>query len=219
MPETKLTLEQIETIITGYPDSPYYIRQNIVVPNVDWGFLNHEADLLVLSKAKYLTEIEIKRTWSDFMADFKKKHTHYDKKLSHFYYAVPFSIGERVFNWLYEGEYKCRPSFIYYERSKVTGYTEHNPNKCGLIIYASSEETASRSQRIGSCCLNVGATRMNNYKCSVEEELKLLRLCGMRVWNLKKKLSLLQAKKQRKQEKIVEQRKAALEEWPELFTK
>ncbi len=189
MKETTLTLEQIETILTGYPDSPFYIRQNIVVPNCDWGFLNHEADLLVLSKAKYLTEIEIKRTWSDFMADFKKRHTHYDPKLSHFYYAVPLSIGERVFNWLYEGTYQCRPDWICYERSQVTGYSEHNPNKCGLIIYASSKETLSRGFRIGSCCLNVGAKRMNNYKLNVDEELKLLRLLGMRIWNMKKKLA------------------------------
>ena len=189
MKETTLTLEQIETIITGYPDSPYFIRQNIVVPNCDWGFLNHEADLLVLNKTKRLVEIEIKRTWSDFMADFKKSHTHYDPKLGYFYYAVPLSIGERVFHWLYEGEYKCRPGFLYYERSEVTDYTEHNPNKCGLIIYADPQESTARGKRVGSCCLNVGATRMNDYQLSTDEELKLLRLLGMRVWNLKKKLA------------------------------
>ena len=193
MKETTLTLEQIETIITGYPDSPYFIRQNIVVPNCDWGFLNHEADLLVLKKTKRLVEIEIKRTWSDFMADFKKSHTHYDPKLSYFYYAVPLSIGERVFHWLYEGNYKCRPGFLYYERSEVTAYTEHNPNKCGLIIYADPQESTARGKRVGSCCLNVGATRMNDYQLSTDEELKLLRLLGMRVWNLKKKLAEYQA--------------------------
>lgn len=193
MKETTLTLEQIETIITGYPDSPYFIRQNIVVPNCDWGFLNHEADLLVLNKTKRLVEIEIKRTWSDFMADFKKSHTHYDPKLSYFYYAVPLSIGERVFHWLYEGDYKCRPGFLYYERSEVTAYTEHNPNKCGLIIYADPQESTARGKRVGSCCLNVGATRMNDYQLSTDEELKLLRLLGMRVWNLKKKLAEYQA--------------------------
>ena len=193
MKETTLTLEQIETIITGYPDAPYFIRQNIVVPNCDWGFLNHEADLLVLNKTKRLVEIEIKRTWSDFMADFKKSHTHYDPKLSYFYYAVPLSIGERVFHWLYEGDYKCRPGFLYYERSEVTAYTEHNPNKCGLIIYADPQESTARGKRVGSCCLNVGATRMNDYQLSTDEELKLLRLLGMRVWNLKKKLAEYQA--------------------------
>lgn len=189
MKETTLTIEQIETIITGYQDSPYYVRQNIVIPNVDWGFLNHEADLLILNKTKRLVEIEIKRTWADFMADFKKKHTHDDQKLSRFYYAVPLSIGERVFNWLYEGTYKCKHDFIYYERSEVTGYTEHNPNRCGLILYASPEESRVRGNRVGSCCLNVGAELMNDYKVSTDEELKLLRLLGLRVWNLKKKLA------------------------------
>ncbi len=193
MKETTLTIEQIETIITGYPDAPYYIRQNIVVPNCNWGFLNHEADLLVLNKTKRLVEIEIKRTWSDFMADFKKSHTHDDPKLSRFYYAVPLSIGERVFHWLYEGAYKCKPGFIYYERSEVTGYTEHNPNRCGLIIYADSEESRARYTHIGSCSLNVPAQLMHDYKLNTDEELKLLRLLGMRVWNLKKKLAEYQA--------------------------
>ena len=189
MRETTLTLEQIEVILTGYPDSPYYVRQDIVIPNCSWGYLNHEADLLVLTKAKYLVEIEIKRTWSDFMADFKKNHVHDDPKLSYFYYAVPLSIGERVFHWLYKGEYKCRPGFIYYNRSDVTGFTEHNPNRCGLIIYADAEESSCRGNRIGSCCINVSPERMNKYKVPVEEELKLLRLLGLRIWNMKKKLA------------------------------
>ena len=201
MKETLLTLEQIETIITGYPDAPYYIRRNIVVPNCSWGFLNHEADLLVVSKAGHLTEIEIKRTWADFMADFQKKHKHKDKRLSHFYYAVPLSIGERVFNWLYEGEYKCDARFLYYEHSNVTGYTENNPNKCGLIIYAGSWETGVRGSRIGSCSLNVQAGQIGSYKITVKEDIQLLRLLGMRVWNLKKKLAACQAKIQQKKKK------------------
>lgn len=195
MKETSLTIEQIETIITGYPDSPFYIRQNLVVPNCDWGFLNHEADLLVMSKARYLTEIEIKRTWADFMADFKKKHTHYDRKLSHFYYAVPLSISERVFNWLYKGKYCCKAKGILrYEHSEVTGYTENNPNQCGLIIYASNEEVYSSGVRIGTCCLNVAAKRMGHYKVTEDEEKKLLRLLGLRVWRLKNKIAKLQDK-------------------------
>ena len=52
MKETSLTIEQIETILVGMPTSLYYIRQNIVIPNVDWGFLSHEADLLVINKNK-----------------------------------------------------------------------------------------------------------------------------------------------------------------------
>ena len=189
--DTTLTIEQIEQTICGHPDSPYYIRQNIVVPNVDWGFLNHEADLLIVNKTKRLIEIEIKRSWADFMADFKKKHTHYDPKLSYFYYAVPYSISERVFNWLYKGEYKCTKYGFSYNKSVVTDYTEHNPHKCGLIIYGSENETGN--WRYATCCLNVGAKRMNDYQISIEEELKLDRLLSMRIWNLKKKLVEYQA--------------------------
>lgn len=180
--ETNLTLEQIENILVGMPYSPYYIRQNIVVPNVDWGFLNHEADLLIMNKTRHLIEIEIKRTWTDFMADFKKSHTHHDKKLSYFYYAVPESIGERVFNYLYEGEYRAKN---YWDRSEVLRCSEHNTNMCGLIVYG---------ERIfHNYCLTVGARKMNDYKVTIEEELKLLRLGNMRVWGLKKKLSEYQA--------------------------
>lgn len=198
MRETTLTIEQIETIITGYPDSPYYIRRNLVVPNCNWGFLNHEADLLVLTQAKHLIEIEIKRTWADFKADFKKKHTHYDRKLSYFYYAVPLSIAERAFNWLYTGTFNYNPKqLLCYQRSKVTGYTENNPHKCGLIIYASKDEAHATGERIGVCGLNVMAKTFGDfYKVTEDEERSLLRLLGLRVWNLKKKIAKLQNQKQ-----------------------
>ena len=188
---TTLTIEQIEQTIVGSPDAPYYIRNNIVIPNVDWGFLNHEADLLIINKTKRLVEIEIKRSWSDFMADFKKSHTHFDKKLSYLYYAVPYSIAERVFNWLYVGEFKCDNWGFRYNKSNVTEYTERNPHKCGLIIYGSAEEVGNYKYPLAN--LNVAARPMNDYKLSTDEELKLLRLLGMRIWNLKKKLTEYQA--------------------------
>lgn len=62
---------------------------NLIVPNVSWGLVNHECDLLSMSKSGYLTEIELKVSKSDLMNDFKKSHTHYDKKIKYFYYAVP----------------------------------------------------------------------------------------------------------------------------------
>ena len=192
MKETNLTIEQIESLLVNTPDSAFYIRRNIVVPNVDWGFLNHEADLLVLSNAGYLTEIEIKRTWSDFKADFEKWHDHYDKKLSHFYYAVPESIGEKVFNWLYEGSFGSRlySGSLRYSNSHVLHPTPNNPHECGLILYADPDAYHNR----GSFGINVPAKRMGNYKVSKDEELKLLRLLGMRVWNLKSKVAKLQEK-------------------------
>lgn len=182
MKETILNIEQIETLLVGYPSSPFYIRRNIVIPNVSWGFLNHEADLVAISKAGCLTEIEIKRTWSDFLADFEKKHNHYDPKLSHFYYAVPESIVDRVFEHLYKG---ILVQGRWYYKATVTGYTKNNPLKCGLIFYKDPSECNPN----GIAEIVVTAKRMNYYKISVSEENKLLRLLGMRIWNLKKKIA------------------------------
>ena len=59
--------------------------------------LFHEADMLVMSKSGYLTEIEIKRSWRDFLADFKKHHHHEKGELvKYLYYCVPVSLYDRV---------------------------------------------------------------------------------------------------------------------------
>ena len=55
-------------------------------------FLGYEADILVTTKSWYLTEVEIKISKSDFMADFKKYHKHDSKLTKHLYYAVPSSL-------------------------------------------------------------------------------------------------------------------------------
>lgn len=189
MADTNLTIEQIETLIVGYADSPFYIRKNIVVPNCSWGFLNHEADLLIMSKAGYLTEVEIKRSWSDFKADFQKSHTHNDKHIAHLYYAVPESIGEKVFHWLYEGEYKSEEWLFKYTQSKVKEYSDNNPNKCGLILY----KDPYQGHPYGGICINVPAARIGNYACNDRDRISLLRLGNMRIWNLKKKFAKYQA--------------------------
>lgn len=101
--DTKRTLYEIEVAIAK--NSNFDFRRNIVAFNVNgcsgklpiW----HECDILVCTKAGYLTEIEIKRSWSDFLADFRKKHHHESEGLiKYFYYCVPMSIVERVKEFL-----------------------------------------------------------------------------------------------------------------------
>lgn len=74
--DTKLTIDEIELAIVN--SGIFNKRNDIIVPNVSWGLLNHEADMVVMTKSGYLTEIEIKRSWEDFKADFKKPHEHKD---------------------------------------------------------------------------------------------------------------------------------------------
>lgn len=49
----------------------------------------YEADLIYISPADYVTEIEIKITIEDFRNDFKKKIFHSSPLVSRFYYAFP----------------------------------------------------------------------------------------------------------------------------------
>src|ERR1700735_2324206 len=84
-------------LIAGRPKSPFSQRRNwLVIPNVSYGFLRYEADLLVVSKAKFCTEIEVKVSLSDWKADFeKRKHKIPDKRVKYQYYAAPRELAVR----------------------------------------------------------------------------------------------------------------------------
>jgi hypothetical protein len=70
------------------------VRQNLIVPNVHWGMSLgnkdlHECDLLVLTKAGYATEIEIKVSKYDLLKDKDKKHKHNHNLIRRLFFAVP----------------------------------------------------------------------------------------------------------------------------------
>lgn len=92
--DTKLTVDEIQIALRN--SGIWNKRQDIFIPNLSWGLLNYEADLVIITKSGYLTEVEIKRSWADFKADFKKGHEHDDPRVCHFHYCVPESICERV---------------------------------------------------------------------------------------------------------------------------
>lgn len=58
--------------------------------------VNHECDMLIVSKNQYLTEVEIKISLSDLKADFKKEHQHKDENIKNFYYAFPEEMKEKA---------------------------------------------------------------------------------------------------------------------------
>lgn len=71
----------------GWLDTEVMIWKNIV---------NHECDMLVVTKNRYLTEVEIKISLSDLKADFKKEHQHKDRNIKNFYYAFPAEMKEKA---------------------------------------------------------------------------------------------------------------------------
>lgn len=164
--DTNLTIEQIELGIARY----FNFRNNLVVPNVSWGMLNHEADIIVMSKSGYLTEVEIKRSWSDFLADFRKKHDHQDSLVSYYFYAVPSSILD-----------KCREKL-----EDVDPY-----KRWGLLSY--SEEIFDDGDVdcwVQLQYLPTNSTQHNpSKKLSLEQQFQLARLGNMRSWTLKNNIA------------------------------
>lgn len=59
---TNLSVKEIENILVNFLGG---VRTNIMVPNLSWGLLNHEADFVSIDKNGYLTEVEIKRSFED----------------------------------------------------------------------------------------------------------------------------------------------------------
>ena len=82
-----LAIVQKVTKNNGWLDTEVMIWKNIV---------NHECDMLIVTKNRYLTEVEIKISLSDLKADFKKEHQHKDENIKNFYYAFPEEMKEKA---------------------------------------------------------------------------------------------------------------------------
>ena len=140
------------------------IRQHIIVPNLSWGLTGmHECDLFLIKKSGVAVEIEIKRSKSDFLADFKKGHDHVDRyhRITEFYYAFPLDLYE-----------KCK---------------EQIPEHAGVITcerWIDYKKDDRVSARIAKQPKRIKGAR----KLTEEEQLKVARLGTMRIWTLKEKI-------------------------------
>lgn len=106
---TKRTLEEIEVALAEKRE--FHFVRNLVAFNVRGESrklpIYHECDMLVCSASGYLTEIEIKRSWADFLADFKKRHEHESpygslSGIKYFYYCLPSGCLEKAYDVLDE---------------------------------------------------------------------------------------------------------------------
>ena len=151
---TELSVKEIQALLAEY----WGIRNNIIVPNVSWGMLDYEADLLVMNKTGYVTEVEIKRSWSDFLADFKKdENAHKSEIIYQFWYCVPDEIYKKCVEKLKEvyPDSLDRPNVISYSDSGVLNFHGKTASYC----------------------------RGKHRKLFLEEQLKLARLGTLRYWS------------------------------------
>jgi len=123
-----MTLVDMENAIADYFD----VRKNIIVPNISWGMFDHECDMLIVRPSGYAVEVEIKRTRSDFLADFKKRHTHNDKRIKALYYAFPEELYEKCKDDVPDGAgilaiYKGKADFAFCHLKKAAINNESRP--------------------------------------------------------------------------------------------
>lgn len=168
---TKRTLYEIEVALSKLPEFDF--RKNIIAFNVN-GIseklpIFHECDMLVCTKSGYLTEIEIKRSWNDFLSDFKKKHKHESEGLiKYFYYCLPSAFDlNKTYKILEENE------VVY---SGIYSYDEY----LNFQFHAAKIYDDYYANRYIPC-----------KKLFIEQQLEIARLASMRVIGLKEKINNL----------------------------
>ena len=158
---TKLSVKEIEEIIIGCAN----MREVLFVPNVSWGFFReHEADMVSITRSGILTEYEIKRSWSDFIADFKKDSYHADDRISYLYYYVPAVMAEAAANYIVPDQ-ESRWKY----HAGVVGYNEDGTYKMYLSCNYPKQKPLY-----------------------VEDRYEIARLGTLRYWNERKKNKELQ---------------------------
>lgn len=164
MADTNLSLYEIEVAIARSEEFNY-LKKLVVFNVIGQGStlpLWHECDVLVCTKIGYLTEIEIKRSYSDFLNDFKKEHDHYSEYIKNFYYCIPAKILPKVLEYMdsYENkeDYRLNAGIIIINEDK------------DLFKYKRPKENKQAK------------------KLSIEQMLYLARLGSMRVISLKNKI-------------------------------
>jgi hypothetical protein len=164
---TKPKLKPIKTIDIEVAIAKYYgVRQHIIVPNISWGFhWMHECDMFIITKAGIATEVEIKISKSDLLADFKKGHDHKDRagRITYFYYAMPKDLYEKVKDLI--------------------------PKDAGVLICYRADWDENR---IFTKEERKPEKRKDTRKLTPEEQLKIAWLGTMRIWSLKEKIIKLQ---------------------------
>ena len=171
--ETKFTESDIQRLLVQR-----YIgggcRRNLCVPNVSWGFFHsHEADLVCVTKSGYMTEYEIKRTWNDFLADFKKHTNHFENKVLCMYYVVPVEIAERCLEFMQQYEWKMPYGEGLFDRQQMQ-------IPVGLITY---DQYGIFKRRLYAPNLNTYTQKpMQAFKLTQDQIHNLARLGVMRLW-------------------------------------
>ena len=170
--DTNLSIYEIENIISKSNEFNYV--KNLVAFNVIGASENlrigHECDVLVCSKAGYLTEIEIKRSFTDFLADFEKEHDHSSDLIKNFYYCIPLKLKDKALEHL---------------KNIPEGKEKDRRYEAGIITYSENGDPRELTT------WTISKTNWNAHKLFIEQKFELARLEAMRTVKLKEKIVTL----------------------------
>jgi len=137
---------------------------NIIVPNISHGIGIHECDMLIVSKAGYLTEVEIKVSKQDLIKDKMKQHGHADRRIKDFYFAIP---------------------------EKLKDCAKYIPERAGIFI-VKDEKCRTFDAEINKVkCIRSSVTDKHAEKIDDNLRLQIYRLGCIRIWNLYQKIQSL----------------------------
>jgi len=180
MKRPEITAQDIQVALATLFD----YRQNIVIPNVSWGIgLKHEADLVAVSKAGFLKEIEIKVSAQDIKAD-TKKGPRYARGTNYY----PEAMG---YHFHMEGPVRQ----LYFAVPEALANNPNIPERAGLITVSFIPETAysihrrKEKSRFVARIERQAKINKNAVPLTEKQVLHLLHLGCMRIWSLKEKLA------------------------------
>jgi len=188
-----------ETVKTGVDEvqwglHSYIGRGTICIPNVSYGFFSHiECDLIEITESGCIHEYEIKRSWSDFLADFKKPHFHDDIRICRLTFVLPKEFAdERLVAFCRDNyaAFRREFDFLFYENDGRIVQKERQlvATKWGGSGYSLVFPEAYRSERfITDEMLNTirdnDRDRMYRRHLFLEEKVKLYRLALIKAWD------------------------------------
>jgi len=142
------------------------VRSHIIVPNISWGLLNHEADVLVVRvNSGYCLEFEIKRTFADYKKDFGKAK-----------WRGGLSKAIKEFTYVF-------PAKLYYKRKDAI--LALLPEFAGVLLVHDEDGRMPYADFQINAKTNPGAIPL-----SEAQKFKVAHLGTMRIWSLKYKLIL-----------------------------
>lgn len=159
-PAPKLTTARMEVVLAHN----FGTRGTVIVPNVSWGLINHEADLLMLRPSGWVEEIEIKVSKSDLKRDLLKNRGRghkSDDRVQKLWFAVPEGM-------------ETMPEI---------------PEHAGIL-----KVSVTRFNDFVVTTVRAPKLNKRAHKLTPDEQRQLLRLGMYRIWTLKGKLLAIRDK-------------------------